>query len=487
MARWFTPFAITSPRATRIDSSVAAITRFNGALDAFWIWPDGAIGSNWANPGVDNGKWHTPFPITPPRAARNNSPIAAITRFDGALDVFWIWPDGAIGSNWANPGVDNGNWHTPFPITPPNAARNNTPIAAVTRFDGALDVFWIGLDGAIWTNWANPHVDNGNWHTPFPITPPNVARDNSPIAAVTRFDGALDVFWIWPDGAIGSNWANPHVDNGNWHSPFPITPPHAAGKTSSLAAITRLNGALDAFWIGPDSAVGTNWTNPNLAVFAIVPIYWGAKWRAAKPFGIGAMNQAIAKLCASPFVEGLVEYSVGDMIFVPAAGVVPGDVPNAARNPNIGFTNDDVIRVIVGELDNGRTPVPAALPQGVTPVYIVLIEQGCFVAGNPYGEVGEHHKFRYGDRDYLWGWVYQGADVDGTTPGLGHEFVEAVTYEITGSEIGDPCERLTGKLSVPAPVGGEVNVQAYLSKRENVCIIPGVLRRVPVAGVTGRV
>jgi hypothetical protein len=378
-------------------------------------------------------------------------------------------------------------WFTPFPITSPSATRSDSPVAAITRFNGALDAFWIWQDGAIGSNWANPDVDNGKWHTPFPITPPNVARNNSPLAAVTRFDGALDVFWIWPDGAIGSNWANPGIDNGNWHTPFPITPPNAAGNNSPLAAITRLNGALDAFWIWPDGAVGSNWTNPNLAAFVIVPIYWGANWRAGRPFGVAAMNQAIGKLCASSFVEGLVEFSVGDMSFVPAAGVVPGDVPQGARDPNVGFTNDDVIRVIVGELNNGRTPVPAALPHGATPVYMVLIEQGCFLAGNPFGEVGEHHKFRYGDKDYLWGWVYQGTDVNGTTPGLGHEFVEAVTYEIAGTEIGDPCEKLTGKIKVPPPLAGEVNVQAYLSKRENVCIIPGVLRQAPVAGVTGRV
>jgi Domain of unknown function (DUF4185) len=259
---WRTAIPISPPNAAQGNSPIAAITRFAGALDVFWIGPDGAIGTTWSNPGIDNGNWHTPFPITAPGAAHANSPMAAITRLAGALDVFWIGPDGAVATTWANPAIDSGNWHHPFPLTPPGAARADSPIAAITRLEGALDVFWIGPDGAVATNWANPAVDSGNWHTPFPINGPGAARTGSPIAAVTRLAGALDVFWIGPEGAVGTTWANPAVDNGRWHPPFPITPPGATRVNSPISAITRLEGALDVFWIGPDGAVGTTWANP---------------------------------------------------------------------------------------------------------------------------------------------------------------------------------------------------------------------------------
>ena len=96
-------------------------------------------------------------------------------------------------------------------------------------------MFWIGPDGAIATTWANPQVDNANWHPSFPITPPGAARADSGVAAITRFNGALDAFWIGPDGAIATTWANPQVDNANWHPAFPITPPGAARRNASLA------------------------------------------------------------------------------------------------------------------------------------------------------------------------------------------------------------------------------------------------------------
>lgn len=262
--RWHPPFPTTPPVAARPLSPIAAVTRLESALDAFWIGPDGAIGTTWANPKVDAGNWHPPFPISPPRAARANSPIAAITRLDGALDVFWIGPDGAVATTWANPRIDGGRWHPPFPIAPPGATRANSPIAAITRFDGALDVFWIGPDGAVGTTWANPRIDGGSWRPPFPITPPGASRANSPIVAVTRLAGALDIFWIGPDGGVGTTWANPRIDSGRWHQPFPIAPPGSASADSPIAAVTRLDGALDVFWIASDRGVGTTWANPRI-------------------------------------------------------------------------------------------------------------------------------------------------------------------------------------------------------------------------------
>jgi hypothetical protein len=92
-------------------------------LDVFWNGGAAAIGSTWWHDGPGTS-WadHQPFPITPPGAARPDSPIAAVARASDHLDVFWIGPDGAIGSTWWHDGAGN-SWgdHQPFPITPPGA------------------------------------------------------------------------------------------------------------------------------------------------------------------------------------------------------------------------------------------------------------------------------------------------------------------------------------------------------------------------------
>jgi hypothetical protein len=45
---------------------------------------------------------------------------------------------------------------------------------------------------------------------------------------VSRTPDHLDVFWVGPDGGIGTNWWDANVDNGQWNQPFPIAPPKAA-------------------------------------------------------------------------------------------------------------------------------------------------------------------------------------------------------------------------------------------------------------------
>ena len=138
---------------------------------------------------------------------------------DGGVDAFWYGPEGAVGTNWANPGIADARWHLAFPTMPPGKVRPLSPLVAVARPRGVVDVFMFGLDLAVATGWINPDINKGAWHAPFAITESGAARDNSPLAAVTQFKGALDVFWVCPDGSVATAWANPEIDEGRWHPP----------------------------------------------------------------------------------------------------------------------------------------------------------------------------------------------------------------------------------------------------------------------------
>ena len=98
----------------------------------------------------------------------------------------------------------------------------------------------------------------GGWHQPFPIAPPGHATPGA-ITAVSRFPEHLDVFWIGPDGGVGTNYWH---QNEGWHQPFPIAPPGHA-TPGAITAVSRFPEHLDVFWIGPDGGVGTNyWSQP---------------------------------------------------------------------------------------------------------------------------------------------------------------------------------------------------------------------------------
>ena len=268
---WQGPFPVTGPviaQAVRgrrpVQNCTQCISRHPDHADCYWIGPDGAIATTWWDAHIDNGSWHAPFPLTPPGAARADSPLVAISRSVDHLDIFWIGPDGAIGTTWWDAHIDNANWHPPFPLIPSGAARPGSPLTAVSRVLDHLDLFWIGADGAIGTTWWDAHIDNAIWHPPFPLTPPGAARANSPLVSISRIPEHLDLFWLGPDGAVGTTWWDQNIDQGRWHDPFPLAPPGAAGADSALATVSRIPEHLDVFWFGPDGAVGTTWWDQNI-------------------------------------------------------------------------------------------------------------------------------------------------------------------------------------------------------------------------------
>ncbi|HEX6526031.1 MAG TPA: hypothetical protein VF070_39365 [Streptosporangiaceae bacterium] len=281
-----TAFAITPPGAAGPDGGLAAVARTPNHLDVFWVGADGAIGTQWWDAAAGQG-WgdHAPFAITPPGAAHPGSPVSVVARYPNHLDVFWIGADGAIGTQWWDAAAGQ-SWadHTPFAITPPGASLVPRPVretsdgGALARYRNHLDVFWAGADGAIGTQWWDAAAGQG-WgdHTAFAITPPGSAQPGSAVSAVARYPNHLDVFWVGADGAIGTQWWDAAAGQG-WgdHAPFAITPPGAAHPGSPVSVVARYPNHLDVFWIGQDGAIGTQWWDAAA----------GQSWADHTPFAI---------------------------------------------------------------------------------------------------------------------------------------------------------------------------------------------------------
>jgi hypothetical protein len=253
---WNPPFAVARS-GSALPGAVAAAARNADHLDVFWIGADGGVGSNWWNDNIDNGQWHTPFAIAPPHAAQMGA-ITAVAQSTDHLDVFWIRPDGAVGSNWWDATLDNGQWHEPFPVTPSHSVQPGA-VTAVSRKPGFLDVFWIAVDGAVGTNWWDANANDGQWNAPFAISPQNAAQPGA-ITAVSRAPDHLDVFWIGIDGAVGTNWWDANRNDGQWNKPFALSEPNLARK-GAVACVARTHSQLDIFWIGHDGAVWSAWWN----------------------------------------------------------------------------------------------------------------------------------------------------------------------------------------------------------------------------------
>ncbi len=88
---------------------------------------------------------------------------------------------------------------------------------SVARTPDHLDVFWVNPDGSIGSTWWDQDADGGAWDPArvFAATGPDVAQGGT-VAVVARTPDHLDVFWVNPDGSIGSTWWDQDADGGAW-------------------------------------------------------------------------------------------------------------------------------------------------------------------------------------------------------------------------------------------------------------------------------
>ena len=98
----------------------------------------------------------------------------------------------------------------------------------------------------------------GGWHQPFTIAGAGQAAAGA-VATLSRFTEHADAYWIGPDSSVRTNFWIPAE---GWHQPFTIAGPGQAAP-GAIATLSRFRDHADAYWIGPDGSVGTNfWTQP---------------------------------------------------------------------------------------------------------------------------------------------------------------------------------------------------------------------------------
>ncbi|MGW2781637.1 hypothetical protein ACWC3X_10350 [Streptomyces populi] len=262
------------PPSGAVESSgIVSLSRGPGELDLFWIRSDGAVATaHWS----DGRQVWDPQLAAPPGSASVGAlsgGLAAVSRNPGHLDVFWIRPDGGVSSSWWD--SSSRRWAAPVSLA---GARSALPgaLTAVSRNPDQLDVFWIGPDRAIGTTAWNP---SHGWLRPWPITAPAAARyPAGALTVVSRVRDQLDLFWVRPDGGVSTAWWNARA---NWPSRSIAPAGHvligdrAAPQRAALTVVSRSADQLDVFWIGPDGGIGTTAWNPRLD--------WPAPWPIAAP------------------------------------------------------------------------------------------------------------------------------------------------------------------------------------------------------------
>jgi hypothetical protein len=241
-AGWFhVQGGIASPGGA--GSPVTAIARYAGHLDLFTVGTDNRVYSCWWD--ASSG-WHNWFPIGNLQC-RPGSTVNVVCRYTDHLDLFTIASDGKIMSTWWDVQTGWANW---FQVQGGVAAAG-AQVTAVARYPFHLDLFTVGTDNRVYSCWWDERSGWHNWFVLGNLT----CRPNSTVTAVSRFPDQLDLFTTASDGKIMSNWWNARTGWGTW---FQVSG-GVASPGSPVTAIARYDSHMDLFVIGTDNRVYSTW------------------------------------------------------------------------------------------------------------------------------------------------------------------------------------------------------------------------------------
>lgn len=238
--------------------------------------PAGALWNTWTR---DDGPWRDgaggrqgPVQISTAGFAPEGAAIASITRVSGQVEVFVVGLDGAIWATWETADSvwrDGRHGRKPVRISTPCLAPPGAPLVAAPRGDAQVDVFVVGHDGGIWVTWSrdnDPWQDGYAGRLPRRATPPDIAPPGAHLIAARQSAEQLDVFVVGHDGAILCSWSvndSPWQDGVDGRWPVRITPQDFAPPGSPLAAAMQNDEQLNVFVVRPDGAIWVTWTAGN--------------------------------------------------------------------------------------------------------------------------------------------------------------------------------------------------------------------------------
>ena len=242
-AGWFqVQGGLSAPGGT--GSPITAVARYSGHLDLFTVGTDNRVYSAWWD--VSSG-WHSWFPVGD-LICRSGATVNVVSRYNSHLDLFTVASDGRIMSIWWDAST---GWAPSWFQIQGGVAAVGATVTAIARYPFHLDVFTVGTDNHVYSTWWD---DRSGWQNWFPIG--NVlCRPNSTVSVIARFPDQLDLFTTASDGKIMSTWWNARSGWGTW---FQVSG-GVASAGSPVTAIARYSNHIDLFTIGTDNRIDSTW------------------------------------------------------------------------------------------------------------------------------------------------------------------------------------------------------------------------------------
>jgi hypothetical protein len=263
-----TQFSVPAP------SPVSSANRVRDQIDLFAVGAEGGIYSTFWNPDgwlnrwfrITDANFHDQFTIPP------QSEISVLSRFATHLDLFVVGRDSAVYSNfWDGASGWNPHW---FRLGDTNFADGfkvpvKTPINSLCRFTQHIDLFVSGFDGGVYsTFWDQSSGWFNHW---FRLADTNFGDHftippGAPVTSLCRFKDHIDLFVSGRDGAIYSTFWD--QSSGWFNRWFRLADTNfgdhfTVPPGSKISAMSRFQDHIDLFVVGRDGGIYSTFWDAN--------------------------------------------------------------------------------------------------------------------------------------------------------------------------------------------------------------------------------
>jgi hypothetical protein len=237
---------------------LAAVSRDFGQVDLFAVGQGGSI---WTN-SSESGSWAGWTILDGAPTFPQLTPLAALSKAEGEIDLFGVAQDGTVWTNAFNDNaLDGPSWRGWAQLQGSPQFTKLTPIAAVSKAVGQIDLFAVGPNSRVWTNAFNSNnAPAWSGWTDLPQASPSFPK-LTPVAPVSKTEGFLDLFAVGSDGHVWTNWYA-----GNWGAWTTLSGTQQFPQLTPITAASKAEPQIDLFAVDQagrpltSSSTGAAWT-----------------------------------------------------------------------------------------------------------------------------------------------------------------------------------------------------------------------------------
>lgn len=236
------------------QATVTALSTGQGATNLYVSGLDDKVWSNSLTSAGVSGQWNGWSPIGAnvfPAAA----PITALSLLPGSTNLYVVGLDGQVWSNFFPQSALAHQWNGWFPLGPNVFAPGSTVTALSTR-PGGTSLYVLGLDRQVWSSFFPSPTVPGQWSGWFPLGP-NVFPAGTTITAISTGANATSLYVVGLDGQVWTNFFPSATHPGQWNGWFPLGP-NVFPVGAPICALSLAEGATSLYVIGLDGRVWTN-------------------------------------------------------------------------------------------------------------------------------------------------------------------------------------------------------------------------------------